>query len=171
MQELMDVYPKNSKNRLLLEYAIRTGLRISDILNVKVNQVLGKDSYRVVEKKTGKKKELAIHDRLKKSIADYVKKEGLHPDDYLFYSNMDKTSHIKRTQAHRIIARAGDMIGITLSAHSLRKSFGYHSYKQGIDISLLQMIFQHSSQAVTLRYIDITQENINNVYKNIDFGF
>ncbi len=171
MQDLMDVYPADSKNRLLLEYAIRTGLRISDILNVKVKQVLGKDSYEVIEKKTGKKKELAIHDRLKKSIADYVKKEGLHPDDYLFYSNMNKKSHIKRTQAHRIIANAGDMIGITLSAHSLRKSFGYHSYKQGIDISLLQMIFQHSSQAVTLRYIDITQENINNVYKNIDFGF
>ncbi|MFZ1667599.1 MAG: tyrosine-type recombinase/integrase, partial [Trichococcus flocculiformis] len=58
-----------------------------------------------------------------------------------------------------------------LSAHSLRKSFGYHSYKQGVDISLLQTIFQHSSQAVTLRYIDITQENINNVYKRVDFGF
>ena len=42
---------------------------------------------------------------------------------------------------------------------------------QGVDISLLQTIFQHSSQAVTLRYIDITQENINNVYKRVDFGF
>ncbi|MFZ2364603.1 MAG: hypothetical protein WAV87_09260, partial [Trichococcus flocculiformis] len=51
----MDVYPPHSKNRLLLEYAIRTGLRISDILNVKVGQVLGKESYQIVEMKTGKK--------------------------------------------------------------------------------------------------------------------
>ena len=171
IQILMDVYPPYSKNRLLLEYAIRTGLRISDILNVKVGQVLGKESYQIVEMKTGKKKELAIHDRLKQSISDYVEREGLAAADYLFYSNADRNSHIKRTQAHRIIAHAGDMIGITLSAHSLRKSFGYHSYKQGVDISLLQTIFQHSSQAVTLRYIDITQENINNVYKRVDFGF
>ena len=74
-------------------------------------------------------------------------------------------------QAHRIIAKAGDMIGVTLSAHSLRKTFGYMAYTQGVDISLLQSIFQHSSQAVTLRYIDITQENINEVYKKINLGF
>ena len=171
MQAVMSVYPPDSKNRLLLEYGVRTRLRISDILNVKVGDVLGKDTYQVIEQKTGKKKELAIHDRLKQSIAIYVKKEGLQPEDYLFYSANDRQTHIKRTQAHRIISKAGDMVGLTLSAHSLRKSFGYHSYKQGIDISLLQMIFQHSSQAVTLRYIDITQENINRVYQSIDFGF
>ena len=74
-------------------------------------------------------------------------------------------------QAHRIIAKAGDMIGVILSAHSLRKTFGYQAYKQGVDITLLQSIFQHSSQAVTLRYIDITQENINDVYKKINLGF
>jgi integrase len=171
IKELLDVYPKESKNRLLIEYALRTGLRISDILSVRVSDVLGRDTYIIKEQKTGKTKELALHDALKLSIFNYVSKHELEADDYLFYSNANKNTPIQRMQAHRIIAKAGDMIGVTLSAHSLRKTFGYQAYKQGVDISLLQSIFQHSSQAVTLRYIDITQENINDVYKKINLGF
>ena len=74
-------------------------------------------------------------------------------------------------QAHRNIDKSGNMTGVVQAAHSLRKTFGYQAYKQGIDITLLNSLFQHSSQAVTLRYIDITQENINDVYKKINLGF
>ena len=102
---------------------------------------------------------------------NYVNENGLTPDDYLFYSNMNKQSHIQRVQAHKIVAKAGDMIGLKLSCHDLRRSFGYAAYSQGVPVELLQIIFQHSSQAVTLRYIGVTQENINNVYKKIDLGF
>ena len=171
IKELLDVYPKDSKNRLLIEYALRTGLRISDILSVRVSDVLGRDTYIINEQKTGKMKELALHDALKLSIFSYASKHKLELDDYLFFSNVNKKAPIQRMQAHRIIAKAGDMIGVILSAHSLRKTFGYQAYKQGVDITLLQSIFQHSSQAVTLRYIDITQENINDVYKKINLGF
>ena len=171
IMELLDVYPIDSKNRLLIEYALRTGLRISDILSVRVSDVLGRDTYIIKEQKTGKMKELALHDALKLSIFSYASKHKLELDDYLFFSNVNKKAPIQRMQAHRIIAKAGDMIGVILSAHSLRKTFGYQAYKQGVDITLLQSIFQHSSQAVTLRYIDITQENINDVYKKINIGF
>ena len=64
IKELLEVYPKDSKNRLLIEYALRTGLRISDILSVRVSDVLGKDTYIIKEQKTGKRKELALHDAL-----------------------------------------------------------------------------------------------------------
>lgn len=172
IRELMSVYELESKNRLLLEYCIRTGLRISDILSVQVKDVHKKTHYFVTEKKTGKRKMVAINPHLQQSIKRYVKKEKLGPGDHLFYSNDNKGTHIQRMQAHRIIAHAGDMIGLVpLSAHSLRKTFGYWAYKQGIDISLLQTIFQHSSQAITLRYIDITQESIDEVYETVDFGF
>ena len=115
---------------------------------------------------------LYIHPKLRQSIKGYVKSEKLKSSDYLFFSEKNPKQAIQRMQAHRIISHAGDMVGVTpLSAHSLRKTFGYWSYKQGIDISLLQTIFQHSSQAVTLRYIGITQESINKVYTTVDMGF
>lgn len=144
---------------------------ISDILSVKESGVLGRANLHHQRAENGGANELHLHDSLKLSIFSYVSKHELEADDYLFYSNANKKSPIQRMQVHRIIAKAGDMIGVTLSAHSLRKTFGYQAYKQGVDISLLQSIFQHSSQAVTLRYIDITQENINDVYKKINLGF
>lgn len=172
IQNLMDVYPLESKNRLLLEFGLRTGLRISDILNLKVSDVHKQEFVWIQEKKTKKKKMLYLHPQLRQSIKKYVKNEKLKDDAYLFYSEKNHKQAIQRMQAHRIIAHAGDMVGIKpLSAHSLRKTFGYWSYKQGIDISLLQTIFQHSSQAVTLRYIGITQESINRVYATVDMGF
>ncbi|MFO8069746.1 MAG: tyrosine-type recombinase/integrase [Alkalibacterium sp.] len=172
IKKLMDVYPLASKKRLLLEFGLRTGLRISDILSFKVKDLHKQEFIWVQEKKTKKKKILFLHPKLRQSIKLYVKTEGLKSEDYIFYSKKNPKQPIQRMQAHRIISHAGDMIGLRpLSAHSLRKTFGYWSYKQGIDISLLQTIFQHSSQAVTLRYIGITQENINKVYETVDMGF
>lgn len=172
LKNLMEVYPSNSKNRLLLEFGLRTGLRISDILSFKVGDVHKREYVWVQEKKTKKKKMIYLQPKLRQSIKLYAKTEKLSSNDYLFYSEKNPSKPIQRMQAHRIISYAGDMIGITpLSAHSLRKTFGYWSYKQGIDISLLQTIFQHSSQAVTLRYIGITQESINKVYETVDMGF
>lgn len=55
-----------------------------------------------------------------------------------------------------------------IGTHTLRKTFGYHAYKNGVDLSLLMRIFNHSSQAVTLRYIGITQDQIDDVYINLD---
>ena len=62
------------------------------------------------------------------------------------------------------MARVEGAIGM----HTLRKTFGYWAYKQGIDIILLMKIFNHSSPSITLRYIGITQEDINNVYISLN---
>jgi site-specific recombinase XerD len=57
---------------------------------------------------------------------------------------------------------------IKIGTHTLRKTFGYHAFKNGVDLSLLMRIFNHSCQAVTLRYIGITQDQIDDVYVNLD---
>ena len=121
------------------------------------------------EQKTGKEKTIRLNPSLILTLKEYIDREGL-TEGYLFYSQRDKSKPISRVQAHRIIAEAGDMIGITLSAHSLRKTFGYISYKNGTDLSILMWVFNHSSVATTLRYIGITQDEIDNVYTNTRIG-
>ncbi|WP_268818337.1 integrase [Paenibacillus alkaliterrae] len=54
-------------------------------------------------------------------------------------------------------------VGEAIGCHSHRKTFGYHAYKLGTDIVLLQQIFNHSSPSVTLRYIGILQCDIDRV--------
>ena len=51
----------------------------------------------------------------------------------------------------------------------MRKTFGYHYYKKTKDIALLQNIFNHSSSAITLRYIGITDDLLDKAYDNIEY--
>ena len=57
-------------------------------------------------------------------------------------------------------------IDYKIGTHTLRKTFGYHHYKKFKDVALLQKIFNHSSPAITLRYIGIDQEEIDESYNN-----
>ena len=80
------------------------------------------------------------------------------------------SSAIQRNQAYKILNEAARTVGIqeSIGTHSMRKTFGYHAYKSGIDIALLQKIFNHSCPSVTLRYIGITQDSIDDVYLNLN---
>ena len=170
LNELLDVYEPYSKEQILLEYCLYTGLRISDVLSARVGESLA-GVRRLKEQKTGKSKTIKLNSKLVNSISIYASNNNLSDDDYLFFSSRNRAEHIKRSRASKIIAKAGDMIDITCSAHSLRKTFGYLAYKNGTSIELLMQIFNHSSQSVTLRYIGITQENINEVYDSINISF
>lgn len=169
VKDVMEVYKKGSKQYLLLAYSLNTGLRISDILRANVKDSLA-GIWKDREEKTNKEKLLHLNPKLQLLIRDYVDQHQLHPQGYLFFSNKDRSKPISRVQAHRIVAHAGDMVGITLSCHSLRKTFGYMAYKQDVDLALLQYIFNHSSQAVTLRYIGITQDEANRVTTGLSIG-
>uniref|UniRef100_UPI000836C969 tyrosine-type recombinase/integrase n=1 Tax=Amphibacillus sediminis TaxID=360185 RepID=UPI000836C969 len=153
----------------MLAYSLNTGLRISDILRANVKDSI-EGVWRDREEKTNKEKIIQLNAKLQLLIRDYVEANKLQKDDYLFYSNKNRKKPISRVQAHRIVAHAGEMIGVTLSCHSLRKTFGYMAYNQGVDLSLLQYIFNHSSQAVTLRYIGITQDEANKVTSGLSIG-
>lgn len=165
----MEVYKKDSKQYLLLAYSLNSGLRISDILKANVQDSL-QGVWKDREQKTGKEKIIELNAKLQLLIRDYVEANSLQGGDYLFYSNKDRSKPISRVQAHRIVAKAGDMVGVTLSCHSLRKTFGYIAYKNDVDLSLLQYIFNHSSQSVTLRYIGITQDEANKVTSCLSIG-
>ena len=79
---------------------------------------------------------------------------------------------ISRIQAYRLINEACSIAKIkgSIGCHTLRKTFGYWAYKQGIDITLLMRIFNHSTPSITLRYIGIEREDINNVYVNLNLN-
>lgn len=144
---------------------INTGLRISDILPLKVKDVRNLDHITLVEKKTSKTKKknkerkFRINKELRVEIQEYT--NGMADDDYLFPSQ--KGGHIKRIRAYEILKEAGEHAGIgEIGTHTLRKTFGYHFYKRYKDVAVLQAIFGHSAPSITLRYIGISQDEIDN---------
>lgn len=154
---------KSSRNRLLFVLGTNSGLRISDILSLNVSDVRDKTHIVINEQKTGKFKKFPINDKLKKLIQEFIKdKEDNAP---LFLSQ--KQSRLDRSQVYRMLNKACKAVGITanIGTHSMRKTFGYHHYKQFKDIAMLQMIFNHTNPVVTLRYIGIVQDEIDNSYR------
>ena len=67
-----------------------------------------------------------------------------------------------------MIKNACEEVGLEekIGTHSMRKTFGYHHYQQFKDIVILQKIFNHSSPQITLRYIGVEQDQIDDSYNN-----
>ena len=164
---------KNPRDYLLFVLGINSGLRISDLLNLQVSDVLHKDKIYIREKKTNKEKQFPLNDNCKKAIKAYLSQRE-DKNDYLFKSRKktgsNGTGAISRQQAYDILHTAARAVGIKsqIGTHTLRKTFGYWAYKAGYDIELIQQIFNHASPRITLRYIGITQDDIDSVYINLN---
>ena len=136
----------------------------SDILSLDVGDVKGRNYIEIREKKTNKYKKFPLNRFLKEEIDLFL--EGLPSEQPLFYTQ--KNCRLDRAQAYRILNKAAQVVGVKerIGTHTLRKTFGYHHYKKYNDIVLLQKIFNHSSPSVTLRYIGIEQDTIDESYMN-----
>ncbi len=165
---------KDPKYGLIFKFGLNTGLRISDILPLKVDDIFydnGKyHDYLVLnEKKTKKEKKIKINNALRKAIEPYIKEHGLSKNDYLFPSN--KGGYIGRIQAYRVLKEAAELIGIeNFGTHSLRKTWGYWTYKiSKFNIGLIMETFNHSSPSITLRYIGVNQDQKDELYSMVQF--
>ncbi len=158
----------NERNYIMFMLGIYSGLRISDILTLKVRDVRDKKEIVLKEKKTGKMKRVQINPVLKKALNEYIDDKEDHI--FLIKSRKGKNKPIQRNQAYLILRNLGEDFGVDgIGTHSMRKTFGYHYYSQTKDIGLLQKMFNHSTPYITLRYIGIEQDTMNKVYKEFRF--
>lgn len=159
-----DNYPKYE---VIFSLGIYSGLRVSDILKLKIEDVTDTDFVRIREQKTNKYKMFPLSPMIKKLLSRYCTGRSLA--EPLFLGN--KGQKLDRSQVYRMINRACCELGIkgNFGTHTMRKTFGYHHYKKFRDVAILQAIFNHSSPEVTKRYIGITQDEINNSYLSINY--
>jgi integrase len=174
IEAMKKVLQHNKRDLLMFVLGVNCGLRISDILSLEVNHILTdkgkpKEFFELREKKTDKYRRIVLAENVQKGISDYMKGYEGEMSRPLFISRKkDEYGQIKaltRQQAYNILNEAAKTVGINeaIGCHSLRKTFGYWAYKSGTDIVLLQQIFNHSAPSVTLRYIGIIQDDIDNV--------
>lgn len=145
-------------------------MRISDLLKLNRNDIRRADGnmkshINIIEKKTKKVKKFPMCNGLYEEIEKYTR--NMHPGEYLFKSQKGINKPITGTQAYRILSVTAQHIGLeNIGTHSMRKTFGYHHYQQFHDIAILQEILNHSSPSITLRYIGISQDEIDKSYFN-----
>ncbi len=158
---------ESPRDYLLFVFGINSGLRIGDILSLRLRDI--KDScgdlkhyLDIKEQKTGKFRKVFFNKQIKEALNFYLKKTNIFDlDQYLFTNERSKKNkHITRIRAYQLINKWCRDVGIKfkVGGHTLRKSFGYHLRKQGISIERISNLLNHRNIKVTFRYIGIDDD-------------
>ena len=167
---------ENYKMSLLIALGCFTGLRISDILTLRWEQILSTEEFTIIEKKTGKKRVLRLNSQLQQHIQEcyeHIQPIGLKAP--ILVSQKGTVFTIQRInvilkeikQKYRLKVK-------NFSCHSLRKTFGRQVYNMNSENSELALVklmelFNHSSLAITKRYLGLRQEEILRTYDCLSF--
>ena len=162
------------RNYLLIILGLNTALRISDLLRLKWGDVYDykRMCFRVridiIEMKTRKTKSIALNNNIINALS--VLSANPEDMDCFLIENPRTKKAISRIQAYRLIRDASEalMFQSRVSCHSLRKTFGYHAWKSGVSPVIIMEIYNHSSLAVTRRYLGVTQDDKDEVYLGLD---
>ena len=133
------------------------GLRISDIVKLRPCEIVQDgDRYRleIVEQKTNKRRVFTVPLVIAQYVENYCLRNSIGRNDLIF----PITERAVQKQLALVCAYLG-IVGV--STHSFRKWYATEIYKaNGFDIALVQRLLQHSSAAVTQRYIGIEPQRI-----------
>ena len=167
---------ENYKMSLLIALGCFTGLRISDILALRWEQILSTEEFTIIEKKTGKKRVLRLNSQLQQHIQEcYEQIQPIGMKAPILVSQKGTVFTIQRINVILKEIKRKYRIKIkNFSCHSLRKTFGRQVYNMNSENSELALVklmelFNHSSLAITKRYLGLRQEEILETYDVLSF--
>jgi integrase len=167
---------ENYKMSLLISFGAFWGLRISDILSLKWEQVYNLDEFTLVERKTKKARDIKINSQLIRHIADCY--QNINPctlDEFIFTSQKGTVFSIQRINVILKDMKIRYNLKIkNFSSHSLRKCFGREIFNRSgenaeLAIVKLSQLFNHSSTSITRRYLGISQKELLETYDVLTF--
>jgi integrase len=164
------------KFSLLIKVGMTTGLRISDILTIHWNDIIGKDHLEVTEKKTKKYRKIPIHPELREMVTRMNHRlTGIDPNGFIFMNRWNTkpiSPQFVNWKLKEICKRYGVVKDIQkIKSHSLRKSFGRrvweNSGRSERGLIMLNEIFNHSNIRTTKIYLGIREKELFDVYQNL----
>ena len=165
------------RNYVLVTMGINTALRISDLLELCWSDVWNYSmncfkKHLVIEEKKTKKLQIVYLNTACINALRLLREQSRNRVDaewFLFQSRVGYNRHIGRTRAYSIIKKAWRELGYegNISCHSLRKTFGYHAWQNGVSPAIIMTIYNHSSMEITKRYLSIDQDDKDQVYQTM----
>jgi integrase len=152
------------------------GLRISDILKLKWEDILDKNEFIIIENKTCKSREIKINPKLKQHIREcYDRISPRSTDNHIFISQKNSVFSVQRINVIFKAVKVKYNLKISnYSTHSMRKTFGREVFTQSgtnaeIALVKLSQLFNHSSVMVTRRYLGISRDELLQTYDTLSF--
>lgn len=152
----------NTRDYLLLRFMWRTGVRVSEVINVTPNDIEFKNSVVNIRKaKGGRQRRVLLDEETLKMLSDYVLTLNTPEDQPIF--------PVSRAQVFNLVKKYGAMIGVKIHPHTLRHSFAIHLVRSGMDLRRLQLLLGHSSLSITQVYLQFKDDDLREAYEKISF--
>lgn len=169
MFEIPDNSPKGQRDRLILEILYGTGVRVSELVNIKINDIDFNNNSIKVRGKGNKDRYVFYGKYCKEAINNYIKNGRIsllngQTSDYLLLNRFGKNISVVsiRKILNEIINKCS--LDIKISPHVLRHTFATHLLNEGADIMHVKELLGHSSLSTTSIYTHVTNEKIKEVY-------
>lgn len=169
MFEIPDNSPKGQRDRLILELLYGTGVRVSELVNIKINDIDFNNNSIKVRGKGNKDRYVFYGKYCKEAINNYIKNGRIsllngQTSDYLLLNRFGKNISVVsiRKILNEIINKCS--LDIKISPHVLRHTFATHLLNEGADIMHVKELLGHSSLSTTSIYTHVTNEKIKEVY-------
>jgi len=168
------------RDLLLFVVGINTALRISDLLQLRVEHFLDKHQrikrrFWIKEQKRGKRHEVVVNNSIQEALEEYITSyPGIasNPEHFMYFNTktFSFSQPIKRGQAWKFINSICREVGLSgnYGTHTLRKTWGYHARLQGVDLALIMHKLNHESIAYTKRYLGITDAELQAVVQRLN---
>ena len=162
--------PKNLKHKAILFVAYSAGLRVSEVINLRLQDIDRERKQLFIHCSKGKKDRYV---RLSPMVLDVLEKyyimSEVKPKNYLF-EGPEKGKPYTARSAQQIFSDARKKAGIlkTLSFHSLRHSFATHLLEKGVDVLFIKEILGHFNIETTQRYLHVKKEFLINIESPLD---
>lgn len=174
---LLNNFRYGRRNYTIFQVGKATLLRVSDVLALRRNEIFNddgtikKNAY-IRDKKTDKPNTLYLKP-VNQDLIDYLQQlnENKIQSDWLFPSIKHPDRHITEKQYYKVMAKTGDLLGINyLGTHTMRKTGAYRVYTQThYNIGLVMSLLNHSSEAMTLKYLGLDQVSREQMLDKVSF--
>ena len=161
--------PEGERNRAILETLYSCGLRVSELVNLKISDLYFEEGFIKVTGKGNKERFVPINNRTKKYIHIYRNEIRCHhkidnaSSDILFLNRRGR--QLTRAMIFTIIKQLGEKIGLkkSISPHTFRHSFATHLLENGADLRAIQMMLGHESITTTEVYMHVDRTHLSDV--------
>ncbi|MFD0699159.1 site-specific tyrosine recombinase XerD [Myroides pelagicus] len=157
------------RNKVMLEVLYCCGLRVSELVNLKISDLFFEEGFIRVLGKGGKQRFVPIDEQTMEYITSYIQRIRSHmaikkeAKDIVFLNR--RGAGLTRVMIFTIIKRLVEQAGLrkTVSPHTFRHSFATHLLENGADIRIIQVLLGHESITTTEIYTHVSTERLRNV--------
>ena len=172
LEQILNVFdsdnPIDSRNTLILELLYSTGIRVGELINIKIKDIeFTKKEIKILGK--GNKERIVLfgsrcYELLNKYLNSFYRKYNINNNDYLLLGV--KGNKINDREVRKIVDEAVKRAGVKLNIclHVLRHTFATHMLNEGADLKSVQQLLGHESLSTTTIYTHISNERLRNVY-------